>query len=82
MRRIKHPSDKVLEYVFSADQSDIPKAKIFDSAFAQTFNAHEPKDSRGKSLYQLRTNRRMFRYPFDYIVCTETFKNLPQDVLD
>ena len=68
VRRIKHASDKVLKYMFFADEADIPKIEISDSAFAQTFHAREPKDSKGRSLYQLRANRRMFRYPFGYIV--------------
>ena len=81
-RRIKHASDKVLKYMFFADEADIPKIEISDSAFAQTFHAREPKDSKGRSLYQLRANRRMFRYPFSYIVYTDTFNDLPQDALD
>lgn len=68
--------------MFFADEADIPKIEISDSAFAQTLHAREPKDSKGRSFYQLRANRRIFRYPFGYIVCTETFKNLPQDALD
>jgi len=81
-RRIKHASDKVLKYMFFADQADIPKIEISDSAFAQTFHAREPRDSKGRSLYQLRANRRMSRYPSSFIVYTDTFNDLPQDVLD
>ncbi|QXD32967.1 hypothetical protein [Candidatus Pelagisphaera phototrophica] len=68
VRRIKDASDKVLKCMFFADEADIPKIEISGSAFAQTFHAREPKDSKGRSLYQLRANRRMFRYPFGYIV--------------
>jgi hypothetical protein len=54
--------------IFFADEADIPRIEISDSAYAQTFHAREPNDSKGRSLYQLRANRRMFHYPFDYIV--------------
>jgi hypothetical protein len=81
-RRIKHASDKVLKYMFFADEAAIPKIEISDSEFAQTFHAREPKDSKGRSLYQLRANRRMFRYPFSYIAYTDTFNDLPQEALD
>ncbi len=81
-RRIKHASDKVLKYMFFADEAAIPKIEIADSAFAQAFHAREPKDSKERSLYQLRANRRMFRYPFSYLVYTDTFNDLPQEALD
>ncbi len=81
-RRIKHASDKVLKYMFFADEADIPKIEMADSSFAQAFHNRGPKDSKGRSLYQLRVNRRMFRYPFSYIVYTDTFNDLPKEALD
>ncbi len=81
-RRIKHASDKVLKYMFFVDEADIPKIEIADSPFAQAFHNRGPKDSKGRSLYQLRVNRRMFRYPFSYIVYTDTFNDLPKEALD
>lgn len=81
-RRIKHASDKVIQYMFFVDEAEIPKIEMADSPFAQAFHTRGPKDSKGRSLYQLRANRRMFRYPFSYIVYTDTFNDLPKEALD
>lgn len=81
-RRIKHASDKVLKYMFFVDEAELPKIDQSDSVFAQSFNARGPQDSKGRSLYRLMMNRRMFRYPFSYIVYTDTFNDLPKDALD
>ncbi len=81
-RRIKHASDKVLKYMFFADEADLPKVDLSQSEMAAEFQERGPKDSKGRSLYQLRMNRRMFRYPFSYIVYTDTFNDLPREALD
>ena len=81
-QRIKHASDKALAYMFFEDEADLPWLDYHASPFASAFHQRGPKDSKGRSLYQLRMNRRMFRYPFSYIVYTDAFNELPQEALD
>jgi len=81
-RRIKHASDKVLQYMFFVDEAEIPKIDQSLSPLAQAFNEREPRDSKGRSLYKLRLNGRFFRYPFSYLVYSDTFKELPVEALD
>lgn len=81
-RRIKHACDKVLAYMFFEDEAELPHLDFQSSLFGKAFHERGPKDSKGRSLYQLRMNRRMFRYPFSYIVYTDAFNELPQEALD
>ena len=81
-RRIKHACDKALAYMFFEDEAELPRLDYLASPFAATFHQRGPQDSKGRSLYQLRMNRRMFRYPFSYIVYTDAFNELPQEALD
>ena len=52
------------------------------SGFAERFSAGEPRDRRGRSLYQLDLNRRLMKYPCSYLIYVEilrdTKKDLPQ----
>ena len=68
--------------MFFEDEAELPRLDYQASPFAATFHQRRPQDSKGRSLYQLRMNRRMFRYPFSYIVYTDAFNELPQEALD
>jgi len=81
-RRIKHACDKALAYMFFEDEAELPRLDFEASPFGKAFHERGPKDSKGRSLYQLRMNRRMFRYSLSYIVYTDTFNELPQEALD
>ncbi len=81
-RRIKNASDKVLQEMFFVNAAEIQKIDQRQSPFAESFSRRGPKDSKGRSLFKLRLNRRIFRYPFSYIVYTDTFNNLPPAALD
>jgi len=81
-RRIKHHADKILQCMFFADETRIPAFDLTKSAFALEFSAGGPKDKALRSLYQLQMKRRMFRYPFSYMVYSQTFNQLPPEALD
>lgn len=81
-RRIKHACDKALADMFFEDEAELPRLDYQASPFAATFHQRGPQDSKGRSLYQLRMNRRMFRHPFSYILYTNSFNELPQEALD
>tara|TARA_B000000557_G_scaffold219535_1_gene187304 strand:- start:435 stop:782 length:348 start_codon:yes stop_codon:yes gene_type:complete len=68
--------------MFFEDEAELPRLDFQASLFGKAFHERGSKDSKGRSLYQLRMNRRMFRYPFSYIVYTDAFDELPQEALD
>ena len=46
----------------------------------ETFAARGPTDSRGRSLRELDLERRLFRYPLSYMIYSDAFDALPEDV--
>jgi hypothetical protein len=46
--------------------------------FAAEFSARGPRDSKGRSLYQLDLNRRLMQYPLSYLIYSKSFDGLPQ----
>ena len=80
--RIKHAADKVLKCMFFVDEIDLPKIDLSRSAFAKVFTERGPKDSKERSLYQLRMDGRMLRLPFSYLIYSDTFSKMPPEALD
>jgi len=50
------------------------------SSFAVEFSARGPKDLQGRSLRELDLERRLFRYPCSYLIYSESFDALPDEV--
>ncbi|MDA0348932.1 MAG: hypothetical protein O3C43_21675 [Verrucomicrobia bacterium] len=81
-RQIKSVADKLLKYMFFKDEAEISGIELEDSPYAEYFKGNGPKDSRGRSLYDLKMNGRMFTYPFSYMVYSDAFKNLPDEAME
>ena len=81
-RQIKSVGDKVLRYMFFKDEAELPRISIKNSPYAQYFDGNGPKDSEGRSFYDLRLAGRMFEYPFSYMVYSDAFQNLPPEALE
>jgi hypothetical protein len=47
------------------------------SGFAASFSERGPKDSEGRSLYQLDLKRRLFKYPCSFLIYSQQFDALP-----
>ncbi|MBK1876194.1 hypothetical protein [Pelagicoccus mobilis] len=82
IRRIKHTADELLSYLFFTDEARIPRIDLAPSNFAQAFQDDRPADPHGRSLYQLRMNRRMFRYQLSYLVYSQAMLQLPTEAQD
>jgi hypothetical protein len=51
------------------------------SGFEQTFPARGPHDSKGRSLRDFDLRTRVFKYPCSYLIGSESFRNLPPEML-
>lgn len=81
-RQIKSVGDKVLRYMFFTDEAELPRIPVKNSAYAQFFDGNGPKDSEGRSLYDLRLAGRLLEYPFSYMVYSDAFQTLPPEALE
>jgi hypothetical protein len=81
-RQIKSVADKLLRYMFFAEEASVPPMDLDRSPYARYFNGNGPKDKQGRSLYDLKMDGRMFQHPFSYMVYSDAFQNLPAEAMD
>jgi len=80
--RIKSATDQLLRYLFFTDEAEIPRIQIKDSVFARKFDQRGPQDEKGRSLYQLKMEHRMFEYPLSYLIYSRAIAELPVEAQD
>jgi hypothetical protein len=77
---IESLSNELLHSLFMVGQPALSSPVVGVSGFTGMFNDIGPKDSRGRSLRELDLTDRLFKYPFSYLVYSEAFEALPQQV--
>ena len=68
-------------------ESRLARAEHFESrgeagfvfVFEEQFSARGPKDTQGRSLYQLDLTKRLLRHPCSYLIYSEAFDALPAE---
>ena len=79
-RRIESAAKNLVEYMLFADEAPLTAAVAGTSDFADEFAARGPRDSHGRSLRDFDLTRRMMRYPCSYLIYSEPFDGLPEEV--
>src|SRR4051812_10067867 len=72
--------DELVDYLLFADEQPLTGPMKGSSGFAEVFAARGPADTRGRSLRQLDLEHRLLRYPCSYMIYSEAFRALPDDV--
>jgi hypothetical protein len=80
--RIKDAGEPLVKFLLMHDEAELTGKVVGTSEFATEFQARGPRDSQGRSLRELDLERRMFRYPCSYLIYSDSFRQLPQDVRD
>ena len=73
---------EVVDYMLFVDETQLPARVDGSSGFAERFSARGPRDSRGRSLYQLDLTTRLLRYPCSYLIYSDAFDGLPATARD
>lgn len=79
-RRINNAGEKLLDAILLVGEAPLTEAVQGTSGYAAQFSARGPRDTKGRSLYELDLSRRMFKYPCSYLIYSESFAELPNDV--
>jgi hypothetical protein len=79
-RRIERPAEELVRYMLFADERPLTDRVSGVSGFAEEFEQRGPFDSQGRSLRQFDLERRLFRYPCSFLIYSEAFDNLPEQV--
>ncbi len=80
-QQLERPAEQLLRYLVFANEASLHGLGFeadSDSAFARSFAAQGPRDTRGRSLRDFDLRKRTFRYPVSYLVYTDSFDSLPQ----
>ncbi|WP_202617304.1 hypothetical protein [Roseimaritima sediminicola] len=79
-RRIDRVTEKLVERMFMCEEYPLESPVTGTSRFAEEFAAAGVRDSQGRSLRDLDLQTRLFRYPCSFLVYSEAFVSLPEEV--
>jgi len=80
-RRIQNAGDDLVEALLLVDEVPLTEPIVGTSGYAERFSKQGPHDSQGRSLRQLDLKRRLFQYPCSYLIYSESFDQLPDEML-
>ena len=72
--------ESLVTYMLFADEATLRGPVVGVSTFTKTFPERGPRDRQGRSLRDFDLQTRLFRYPLSYMVYSETFDAMPEQV--
>ena len=72
--------ESLVTYMLFADEATLRGPVVGVSTFTKTFAARGPRDHQGRSLRDFDLQKRMFRYPLSYMIYSEAFDAMPDQV--
>ncbi len=81
-RRIASAGDKLLEYMLFTDEFALTSPIVGSSSFAKEFEQRGIKDDSGRSLREFDLKTRLFKYPCSFLIHSDSYAAIPQEVRD
>ncbi len=79
-RRINNAAESLVEYLLFSEEAPLTAKIRGTSGYAEHFQAYGRRDSKGRSLRDLDMETRMFKYPCSYLIYSDAFDGLPEEV--
>jgi hypothetical protein len=79
-RLLRDVSRELVDYMLFVDEAPLPSRIQGTSGFAEKFSSESPTDSKGRSLRQFDLQHRLMRYPCSYMIYSDAFDALPDEV--
>ena len=79
-QRIHSAGDKLVEALLLVDEAPLSARIRGTSGYAIQFAESGRRDAKGRSLRDLDLNTRLFRYPCSYLIYSEAFDGLPDEM--
>ncbi|MEM8910719.1 MAG: hypothetical protein AAGC97_03040 [Planctomycetota bacterium] len=79
-RRISSSADRVLRHLLFCDEFPLTDRVAGSTEFANEFTRRGPRDPRLGSLREFDLEKRLFRYPCSYLIYSDAFAGLPDEV--
>jgi hypothetical protein len=77
---LKNVSEGFLRYLLFTEEAALTVAVKGSSGFAKDFVAQGPRDKQGRSLRDFDLQTRLFKYPCSYLIYSEAFDQLPDQI--
>ena len=77
IRRIDAAVEELVDCLLFVDEYHLQDPVHGTSLFTEKFSARGPRDSQGRSLYQLDLSQRLMKYPCSYLIYSEPFAGMP-----
>jgi hypothetical protein len=74
--------EDLLKYMLFSGEATLTAPIEGTSGFAAKFESRGPRDAQGRSLRDFDMKTRMFRYPCSYLIYSEAFDSMPEEVKD
>jgi len=78
--RLNSSADRLLKSLLYCDEAKLTATITGTSGYQQEFQARGVKDKQGRSLRDFDLNTRMFKYPCSYLIHSEAYTKLPDEV--
>ena len=78
--RIEAAGEALVRQLLFVDEPALTDRVEGTSSFAADFESKGPRDAMGRSLRDLDLKRRLFRYPLSYLIYSESFDALPDEL--
>lgn len=79
-QRIARAGEALLTYLLFRDEAPLHGKVTGTSGFTQEFPRLGPRDLAGRSLRDFDLERRLFRYPCSFLIYSESFDQLPEEM--
>lgn len=79
-RRIAAAGEKLLKCLLFADEEPLPGPVCGISSFAEEFQQNSLRDKQGRSLRDFDLETRLFKYPCSFLIHSESFAALPDEM--
>ena len=79
-RRLKNAAEKVVKYMLFSEEAELTDEITGTASFAEQFAETGPFDKQGRSLRQFDLKRRLFKYPCSYLIYSDAFESIPNEV--
>jgi hypothetical protein len=80
IRYLKNTSESFLRYLLFLDETPLTDAVHGHKEFSRHFEKLGPADTQGRSLRQFDLKTRMFKYPCSYLIYSEAFNAIPDEI--
>lgn len=79
-RRISAAADRVLKYMLFCDEFQLTAKVTGTTTYMSDFEARGKRDPAGRSLRDFDLQTQMFKYPCSYLIYSDAFAGLPDEV--